>query len=86
VVGPGRGAAPRRPFGPPGLTTNIERGVVHDVIASSPVPSVSVHVYSPPLTAMGYFDDAGSALLDRQVVDTGGGAIAPGRALHPSAQ
>jgi hypothetical protein len=31
----------------------IDRGVVHDVIASD-APAVSIHAYSPPLTEMGY--------------------------------
>lgn len=31
--------------------------VVHDVLNSSPVPATSIHVYSPPLTTMTYYDE-----------------------------
>jgi quercetin dioxygenase-like cupin family protein len=31
-------------------------GVVHDVVNTSEVPATSVHVYSPPLTTMTYYD------------------------------
>jgi mannose-6-phosphate isomerase-like protein (cupin superfamily) len=69
----------------PGDVVTVDSGVVHDVIARGPDASVSVHVYSPPLTAMGYYDEAGGDLLDRKAVDPGDGVIASTRSLHPSA-
>jgi quercetin dioxygenase-like cupin family protein len=67
-----------------GDLASIDRGVVHDVIATSPTPSLSVHVYSPPLAVMGFYEEGGARLLDRRVVLQPAGAIAPGRFLHPS--
>jgi quercetin dioxygenase-like cupin family protein len=68
----------------PGDVVTIEPGIVHDVIATGHDAALSVHVYSPPLREMGYYDDNGQTLVDRQpVVET-----APGRplarAIHPS--
>jgi hypothetical protein len=39
-------------------------GYVHDVVNLEPAPALSVHAYSPPLTAMSYYDvvDDGRAL------------------------
>ncbi|MES9541269.1 cysteine dioxygenase family protein [Actinomadura sp. NPDC000600] len=51
----GVGAGQARSFGP---------GYVHDVRNASDAPAVSVHVYSPPLTAMRRYD-----------VDPGGGLV-----------
>ena len=41
----------------------MEREVVHDVLAGA-APAVSVHVYSPPLTAMSYYDEDGRRLVE----------------------
>jgi predicted metal-dependent enzyme (double-stranded beta helix superfamily) len=43
-----------RPFG---------AGHVHDVVNASAVPAVSVHAYSPPLTAMRRYELTGSGLV-----------------------
>jgi hypothetical protein len=67
----------------PGGPIIIERGVVHDVIAG-PGPSLSVHVYSPPLTAMSFYDAAGTEALRYQPVDDGPPTLARTRALHPT--
>ena len=42
----------------PGSTTGIPRGVVHDVWGAVP-GTFGIHVYSPPLTVMRFFDDRG---------------------------
>lgn len=42
----------------PGEVVTIERGVVHDVIGVAG-SSLSVHVYSPPLTSMSYYQAPG---------------------------
>jgi quercetin dioxygenase-like cupin family protein len=75
-----RGA--RRVFA--GEVVRIGQGVVHDVVASGAEPSVSVHVYAPPLATMGYYDDEGVELLDRRPVDATVGALSDTRSLHPS--
>jgi quercetin dioxygenase-like cupin family protein len=69
-----------------GDVVGIERGVVHDVVATGTASSLSVHVYSPPLEAMGFYDDGGLRLIDRQSVDGTAGPLAPARSLHPSAR
>jgi hypothetical protein len=71
-----------RPVGP-GAAVIIEQGVVHDVIAG-PGPSVSVHVYSPPLTAMSFYDAAGAEALRSEPVDDVPPALWWTRALHPA--
>jgi hypothetical protein len=48
-----------------GDLASVNRGVVHDVIASGTTASLSVHVYSPPLEVMGFYEDDGLRLLDR---------------------
>lgn len=40
-------------------------GHVHDVVNASDVPAVSVHAYSPPLTAMHYYEIADQGSLRR---------------------
>lgn len=46
-----------------GRSVGFGLGHVHDVANPSPAPAVSVHAYSPPLTAMSYYTpDAGGAL------------------------
>lgn len=38
-----------------GRSVSFAPGHVHDVLNRAPVPAVSVHAYSPPLTAMSYY-------------------------------
>jgi rhodanese-related sulfurtransferase/quercetin dioxygenase-like cupin family protein len=54
----------------PGEAIPVERGVVHDVGAAG-VEALSVHVYSPPLSSMAYFDDATGRVLFEEFVDPG---------------
>ena len=46
-----------------GESVTMEREVVHDVMAGD-THALSVHVYSPPLTAMSYYDDHGRRLVE----------------------
>lgn len=59
-----------------GRSVGFGLGHVHDVANPSPTPAVSVHAYSPPLTAMSYYTpDAGGERLRRTrsvLVDAGG--------------
>jgi hypothetical protein len=48
---------------------------VHDVVNTEPTHAVSVHAYSPPLTAMSYYAvDAGALRRTRSVLTDGGSA------------
>jgi hypothetical protein len=67
----------------PGEAIIIAQGVVHDVMAG-PGPSFSVHVYSPPLTAMSFYDAAGTEALRCEEVDDDPPDLAWARALHPA--
>jgi hypothetical protein len=62
-------------------------GAVHDVVNRSPEPATSIHVYSPPLTQMTYYDPA--TLRPVETVQLGHappvlGPRAPSFLLHPS--
>ena len=46
-----------RPVGP-GEVVIVDRGVVHDVLGGAE-PSLTVHVYSPPLSSMSYYRSTG---------------------------
>jgi rhodanese-related sulfurtransferase/mannose-6-phosphate isomerase-like protein (cupin superfamily) len=46
----------------------VQRGVVHDVGALE-VEALSVHVYSPPLATMAYFDDRAEQILLEEPID-----------------
>jgi hypothetical protein len=56
-------------------------GWVHDVVwaptGAPAVPTVSVHAYSPPLTAMSYYDVTERATLRRRRTELTDGAFAP---------
>jgi Cysteine dioxygenase type I len=49
---------------------------VHDVVNTAPRHAVSVHAYSPPLTAMSYYavDPSGGLVRTRSVLTDGGAA------------
>ena len=57
-----------------GATFNL--GHVHDVVNTEPVHAVSVHAYSPPLTAMSYYavGPDGALRRTRSVLTDGGSA------------
>jgi hypothetical protein len=50
---------------PAGTAAGFPLGHVHDVANVAAGPAVSVHVYSPPLTAMSYYDIDGNGALRR---------------------
>jgi predicted metal-dependent enzyme (double-stranded beta helix superfamily) len=41
---------------PAGQVRRFPTGIVHDVINRAPQPATSIHVYSPPLATMTYYD------------------------------
>jgi len=59
-----------------GKGASFALGHVHDVVNTRPAHAVSVHAYSPPLTAMSYYavDGAGDLRRSRTLVTTGGEA------------
>ncbi|HEY2205490.1 MAG TPA: cysteine dioxygenase family protein [Pseudonocardia sp.] len=48
-----------------GTSVSFPLGHVHDVMNTDPAPAVSVHAYSPPLTAMSYYRVEPGGLLRR---------------------
>lgn len=48
-----------------GLSASFPLGHVHEVVNPAPAPAVSVHAYSPPLTAMSYYAVAPDGQLRR---------------------
>jgi hypothetical protein len=61
---PGSGRLVTRPL-PAGRAAAFPLGHVHDVVNISGRPAVSVHAYSPPLTAMSYYTVDGDGSLRR---------------------
>ena len=60
---------------------------VHDVLNLGPTPAASIHVYSPPLTSMTFYDAVSRRPLRREPVDAGPAPVLPretARALHPT--
>jgi Cysteine dioxygenase type I len=51
-----------------GEAVTIDRGVVHDVVSISD-GSLSVHVYSPPLTLMNFYDEEGRVVVRSETID-----------------
>lgn len=57
----------RRAIGP-GDAIGVSPSAVHDVVNERDVPALSVHVYSPPLSSMSYYDAAGRDVVTSNVV------------------
>ncbi len=53
----------------PGQAVTVGMGVVHDVVGVTD-GALSVHVYSPPLRAMTFYDKSGQYPVRREVVDS----------------
>jgi hypothetical protein len=55
---------------PAGTSVGFPVGYVHDVVNAGPERALSVHAYSPPLTAMSYYqvDDAGALRRTRTLL------------------
>lgn len=66
-----------------GEVVTIERGVVHHVMAPGD-PSLSVHVYSPPLTSMSFYDEFGQEAIGHTPVDDRSSPLVTTRVLHPA--
>jgi hypothetical protein len=73
----GGGEAVERALGP-GRVRDVAVGTVHDVVNRSDTPVTRLHVYSPPLTTMTYYDP--TTLPERPAL----GPSAAAHALHPS--
>jgi hypothetical protein len=64
-----------------GATREVPRGRRHDVLNLGTGPATSIHVYSPALTTMQFYDDVtGPAVRTEPVVDDG--AVWPDLAAH----
>jgi hypothetical protein len=61
-----------------GQVVTVDVGVVHDVIATGAAVALSLHLYSPPLTTMGFYDDVSGGLQSRLAVDASEQAFAAG--------
>jgi hypothetical protein len=51
-----------------GSTGVVARGQLHDVGNASHAPALSIHVYSPPLSRMTFYDAAGRSALRTEAV------------------
>jgi predicted metal-dependent enzyme (double-stranded beta helix superfamily) len=70
-----------------GRLRHLDMGTVHDVVNRAAAPATSLHVYSPPLTSMTYYDaetltptDTVAVAPERPVLGPAAGAYA----LHPA--
>ncbi|MFN8052215.1 MAG: PIG-L family deacetylase [Acidimicrobiales bacterium] len=52
-----------------GATRGVPSVAVHDVLNEGDGPALSVHVYSPPLSSMGYYEGSGTAPTRVESVD-----------------
>jgi predicted metal-dependent enzyme (double-stranded beta helix superfamily) len=71
---------------PEGATVPLPLGVVHDVVATGPGLATSIHVYSPPLETMTFYDADGGPTRTEHLTDEAPVVdLRPAaRALHPS--
>jgi mannose-6-phosphate isomerase-like protein (cupin superfamily) len=51
-----------------GSTGLVARGQLHDVGNVSSAPALSIHVYSPPLATMTFYDAAGRSALRTEAI------------------
>jgi predicted metal-dependent enzyme (double-stranded beta helix superfamily) len=73
----------------PGLVRELRPGLVHEVFNPGAAPATSIHVYSPPLVAMGYYDATGErTILLEHVIEERPALDADDvtRALHPASK
>ena len=63
------GTSRRAAFGA-GQAQEVPVGAVHDVVNLGPEPAVSIHAYSPRLTAMKYYAVVDGALQPQRIVET----------------
>lgn len=70
-----------------GARIDVGAGVVHDMVAFGDRPAASLHVYSPPLTSMGFYDAGGRSLVRVEVIEPEPPVLTDdvrARVLHPS--
>jgi predicted metal-dependent enzyme (double-stranded beta helix superfamily) len=86
VLPSGPGAAVERTLGV-GRLRHLALGTVHDVVNRADAPASSIHVYSPPLSTMTYYDsdtfepvETAAVAPERPVLDDRSGSYV----LHPS--
>jgi len=82
----GGGEAVERALGP-GRVRDLPVGTVHDVVNRSVLPATSLHVYSPPLTTMTYYDPTTLLPVETAAIEPERPALGPSAgadALHPS--
>ncbi|MCU1353642.1 MAG: cysteine dioxygenase [Acidimicrobiales bacterium] len=69
-IGRGRSGPTRRRL-PAGAHREAPAGTIHDVINVSTAAATSIHAYSPPLTAMTFYDPIAGIPLRREAVTPG---------------
>jgi predicted metal-dependent enzyme (double-stranded beta helix superfamily) len=87
VLPDGRGGRVERSLAT-GRLRHLAVGLVHDVVNRSAAPATSIHVYSPPITHMTYYDDTLAPVETEPVAPERPrlGAASAARALHPARQ
>ncbi|MEY2462878.1 MAG: hypothetical protein QOH64_1016 [Acidimicrobiaceae bacterium] len=77
---------PRRRVISAGSTRSFGPELIHDVLNVGPGRATSIHVYSPPLSSMTFYDPATLAPLrtDRVVAETPALLVDPATILHPA--
>lgn len=85
VLPSGGGGVVERTLGA-GRLRHLPLGTVHDVVNRAPEPATSIHVYSPPLTSMTYYDESIAAVETTRVAPDPPrlDGRATSYALHPS--
>jgi predicted metal-dependent enzyme (double-stranded beta helix superfamily) len=87
VLPDGRGGRVERSLAT-GRLRHLAVGLVHDVVNWNAAPATSIHVYSPPITHMTYYDDTFAPVETEPVASERPrlGAASAARALHPAGQ
>jgi predicted metal-dependent enzyme (double-stranded beta helix superfamily) len=70
-----------------GQLRDLPLGTIHDVVNRAVEPATSIHVYSPPLTTMTYYDPVTFQAVDTEPVANRPAVLGPGagaHVLHPS--
>ncbi len=86
VLPSGRGGAVERTLGT-GRLRHLALGTVHDVVNRAAEPATSIHVYSPPITTMTYYEADSLEPLETESVAAEHPVLGPragSYALHPS--
>jgi predicted metal-dependent enzyme (double-stranded beta helix superfamily) len=72
-----------------GRVHHVPVGTVHDVVNRAPAPATSLHVYSPPITSMTYYDPVTLVPVETELVAPTAPVLDPSAAsylLHPAAR